>query len=115
MVCYGISGVINNVHCIPNGMATLKPTKTLKNFRKISLCEMFLLPVIQMLDSGITVHYPPDRDNIHCIQWKALINFFDELGHGLYYDVTSHKKKQKRMLRGQVILLSVQKDSYLHN
>ena len=56
MVCYGISGVINNVHYIPNGMATSKPTKTLKNFRKISLCEMFLLPVIQMLDSPITVN-----------------------------------------------------------
>ena len=80
MVCYGISGVINNVHCIPNGMATLKPTKTLKNFRKISLYETFLLPVIQMLDSGITVHYPLDRDNIHCIQWKVLINFLTNWG-----------------------------------
>ena len=80
MVCYGISGVINNVHCIPNGMATLKPTKTLKKFRKISLCEMFLLRVIQMLDRGITVHYPLDRDNIHCSSEKALINFLTNWG-----------------------------------
>ena len=47
--------------CIPDGMATLKPTNILKNtFRQVSLCELFLLPVVQMLDSTIHQinHYP---------------------------------------------------------